>query len=135
MERSHLVNAHAGPSRIYTYDRANQPTRIRGADTGDFVYDGNYKRVKQVINGETIYNFIAVAPSLKILGYRQGQICAISSRNFAQRNIRDQDFTKTGRTTWGPGLRFAPPGMTPENKQNLSNTCPPQRILLTLLSR
>ncbi|MEO0883265.1 MAG: hypothetical protein AAFY34_11090, partial [Pseudomonadota bacterium] len=40
----------------FTYDRANQPTSMSGTDNGTFVYDGNYKRVKQTINGETIYS-------------------------------------------------------------------------------
>ena len=39
-----------------TYDAAEQPTSIGGAVTGSFVYDGNLKRVKQTIGGETIYS-------------------------------------------------------------------------------
>ena len=40
----------------FTYDRADQPVAMGGASTGSFVYDGNLKRVKQVIDGETIYS-------------------------------------------------------------------------------
>jgi len=40
----------------FIYYRANQPTAISGADAGSFVYDGNYKRAKQTINGKTIYS-------------------------------------------------------------------------------
>ena len=41
---------------VFIYDRANQPTAMSGGGTtGSFVYDGNYKRAKQIINGETIY--------------------------------------------------------------------------------
>lgn len=40
----------------FTYDFANQPISINGADTGTYSYDGNLKRVKQVVNGETIYS-------------------------------------------------------------------------------
>jgi len=40
----------------FTYDRAEQPTAISGAATGTFTYDGNLKRVKQVLGGETVYS-------------------------------------------------------------------------------
>jgi hypothetical protein len=40
----------------FTYDFANQPTAISGADTGTYSYDGNLKRVKQVGGGQTIYS-------------------------------------------------------------------------------
>ncbi len=41
----------------FVYDAAEQPTSITGNGvTGAFVYDGNLKRVKQVVNGETIYS-------------------------------------------------------------------------------
>ena len=38
------------------YDTAEQPMSMGGAVTASFVYDGNLKRVKQTINGETIYS-------------------------------------------------------------------------------
>jgi RHS repeat-associated protein len=41
--------------RAYSYDMANQPIQISGLANGLFTYDGNLKRVKQVVNGETIY--------------------------------------------------------------------------------
>ncbi len=40
----------------FGYDFANQPTSIGGANSGSFSYDGNLKRVKQVVNSETIYS-------------------------------------------------------------------------------
>ena len=40
----------------FTYDFANQPVALTGADAGSFAYDGNLKRVKQVIDGKTIYS-------------------------------------------------------------------------------
>jgi len=43
-------------NHIFTYDLANQPVAISGADSGVYAYDGNLKRVKQVVNGETIYS-------------------------------------------------------------------------------
>jgi len=50
---------------VYIYDRANQPTAMSGGGTtGSFVYDGNYKRVKQVINGETIYSVYSLSGEL-----------------------------------------------------------------------
>jgi RHS repeat-associated protein len=40
----------------FTYDAAEQPTAISGAASGTFTYDGNLKRVKQVLGGETVYS-------------------------------------------------------------------------------
>ena len=40
----------------FTYDYANQPVSVTGGDVGSFDYDGNLKRVKQVIDGKTIYS-------------------------------------------------------------------------------
>ena len=41
----------------FVYDLANQPISISKSDTGSFVYDGNFKRVKQTSNGKSIYSF------------------------------------------------------------------------------
>lgn len=43
----------------FTYDAAEQPTSMGGAASGSYVYDGNLKRAKQTINGETIYSVYA----------------------------------------------------------------------------
>lgn len=40
----------------FTYDDANQPSSVSGATSGTYTYDGNLKRVKQVVGGQTIYN-------------------------------------------------------------------------------
>ena len=41
----------------YSYDWSEQPVTVSGAGaSGNFVYDGNFKRVKQTINGKTIYS-------------------------------------------------------------------------------
>ena len=40
----------------FGYDLSNQPTSISGDDSGSYVYDGNLKRVKQVVGGKTIYS-------------------------------------------------------------------------------
>ena len=45
----------------FTYDAAEQPISISDAATGAFTYDGNLKRVKQVIDGETIYSVYSQA--------------------------------------------------------------------------
>lgn len=45
----------------FVYDLSNQPVSMSGDDTGSYVYDGNYKRVKQTINGETIYTMYNLA--------------------------------------------------------------------------
>jgi len=40
----------------FIYDSANQPVSISGNDTGNYAYDGNLKRVKEVVGGQTIYS-------------------------------------------------------------------------------
>ena len=46
----------------FTYDRANQPTALSGSgNSATFEYDGNYRRVKQEINGETVYSFYSLS--------------------------------------------------------------------------
>jgi len=40
----------------FVYDAAEQPVAMGGAASGTFSYDGNLKRVKQTIDGETIYS-------------------------------------------------------------------------------
>ncbi len=48
----------------FAYDYANQPISISGATTGTYTYDGNLKRVKQVVGGETIYSIYDKAGAL-----------------------------------------------------------------------
>ena len=48
----------------FTYDRSDQPTSISGGATGSFVYDAHNRRVKQTINGETIYTVYGLDGSL-----------------------------------------------------------------------
>jgi YD repeat-containing protein len=40
----------------FVYDLSNQPVAISGSASGSYRHDGNFKRVKSVVNGETIYN-------------------------------------------------------------------------------
>ena len=47
-----------------TYDKADQPTYVSGAANGSYKYDGNFKRVKSVVNGKTIYNVYNAAGTL-----------------------------------------------------------------------
>ena len=49
-------NVTADGNHNFTYDFANQPVTVSGADSGSYSYDGNLKRVKQVVGGETIYS-------------------------------------------------------------------------------
>ncbi|MEL6857181.1 MAG: RHS repeat-associated core domain-containing protein [Pseudomonadota bacterium] len=48
----------------FTYDAAMQPVSISGSDSGTFTYDGLHKRVKQVINGKTIYSVYSLSGQL-----------------------------------------------------------------------
>jgi|SaaInl0LU_22_DNA_1037365.scaffolds.fasta_scaffold01182_1 RHS repeat-associated protein len=49
-------NTTTAGSLSFTYDAANQPISMSGSSSGVYVYDGNLKRVKLVVNGKTIYN-------------------------------------------------------------------------------
>ena len=49
-------NVTADGLHSFTYDHANQPVTIAGGDSGSFTYDGNLRRVKQVIDGKTVYS-------------------------------------------------------------------------------
>ena len=48
----------------FTYDRSDQPTAISGAASGSFVYDAHNRRVKQTINGETIYTVYSLSGAI-----------------------------------------------------------------------
>jgi RHS repeat-associated protein len=48
----------------FNYDAANQPTSISGNDTGNYTYDGNLKRAKEVVGGQTIYSVYSRAGAL-----------------------------------------------------------------------
>ena len=48
-------NVIAKPGLGFVYDLSDQPVSMSGDVSASFVYDGNYKRVKQTIDGETIY--------------------------------------------------------------------------------
>lgn len=78
----------------FTYDWANQPTSLGGASSGSFVYDGNLKRVKQTVDGETIYSVYGLAGDLQ---YRD--------------NITDNEQTSYGRVDGRTIVRFK--GSTP----------------------
>ncbi|MEK7264577.1 MAG: RHS repeat-associated core domain-containing protein [Pseudomonadota bacterium] len=47
--------ANNGPT-TFTYDHANQPVTVTGAGAATYIYDGNFKRMKEVRGGKTIYN-------------------------------------------------------------------------------
>ena len=87
-----------GP-HTFTYDWANQPTSLGGATAGSFVYDGNLKRVKQTIDGKTIYSVYGLAGDLQ---YRD--------------NITDNEQTSYGRAAGRTIVRFK--GSTPHLMYN-----------------
>jgi len=57
-------------SLTMTYDKSDQPVSLSGtangvgAASGSHVYDGNLKRVKSVVNGQTIYNVYDISGKL-----------------------------------------------------------------------
>ncbi len=42
--------------QYFTYSLNNQPTALYGSTGGSYLYDGNKKRVRAVVDGKTIYN-------------------------------------------------------------------------------
>ena len=55
--RGNATSIGGNAGMVLSYDAANQPTTMTGGSTGNFVYDGNFKRVRQTIDGKTIYSF------------------------------------------------------------------------------
>lgn len=43
--------------QYFVYDQSNQPIQLSGDVSGSYLYDGNMKRVRVTMNGETHYNF------------------------------------------------------------------------------
>ncbi len=48
----------------FVYDLSDQPVSISGSASGTYKYDGNFKRVKSLVNGKTIYNVYNAAGTL-----------------------------------------------------------------------
>ncbi|WP_371196382.1 RHS repeat-associated core domain-containing protein [Glaciecola sp. SC05] len=49
-------NTEIAGALTFTYDYADQPITVSGAEQGVYQYDGNFKRVKNTVGGDTIYN-------------------------------------------------------------------------------
>ena len=97
-------SAETGPQRVYTYDargnithdgrvmfdydRSNQPVAMSGDGvSGVFTYDANYKRAKQVMNGETIYSVYTSGGALQ---YRYNETTGVvSQKRTSLQNSRD----------------------------------------------
>jgi RHS repeat-associated protein len=50
--------------QAWIYDRPEQPVSMSGANTAGFVYDAHRRRVRQVIDGETIYSVYTSSGSM-----------------------------------------------------------------------
>jgi RHS repeat-associated protein len=46
------------------YDLADQPVSVSGTSTGTYAYDANFKRVKQTVNGDTVYSIYGKSGAL-----------------------------------------------------------------------
>lgn len=57
-------NVEADGIHTFTHDYANQPTTLGGTGGGAYEYDGNLKRVKQLVGGETTYSFYSLSGAL-----------------------------------------------------------------------
>lgn len=61
----------------FVYDAANQPVTVSGNTSGTYTYDGNLKRVKQVVGGQTIYN---------VYSKLSGKIAVVDNATTTERN-------------------------------------------------
>ena len=69
-----------------SYDAFDRPVSVTGSATGSFYYDGHGHRVKQVINGETIYSIYSISGALLY-------------RHFPASKPKDMDYVRlAGRT-------------------------------------
>jgi hypothetical protein len=64
----------------FEYDKANQPTVVKGSSGGTYTYDGNFKRVKAAVDGKVIYNVFDAAGALVYVdevvgGTAEVQVC------------------------------------------------------------
>lgn len=62
----------------FAYDETNQPVVVSGATSGTYVYDGNLKRVKQIVGGKTIYNVYSVLT---------GKVSIVDNATTNERNV------------------------------------------------
>jgi RHS repeat-associated protein len=53
-------NATTAGAMSFGYDFSNQPTSISGSVNATYAYDGNFKRVKSVSSGKTVYSIYSV---------------------------------------------------------------------------
>ncbi|MEL7130725.1 MAG: RHS repeat-associated core domain-containing protein, partial [Pseudomonadota bacterium] len=82
----------------FTYDHANQPTGMQNSQTtGSFVYDGNYKRVKQTINGETIYSVYGASGQLM---HRDNMTTGVQTDYFGVGDFTSVKATVSGEVTY-----------------------------------
>ncbi len=51
-------------AQSFSYDLNNQPTALSSSTSGDYVYDGNKKRVRAIVDGKTIYNIYDASGTL-----------------------------------------------------------------------
>ena len=79
----------------FTYDHAQQPTSISGKANGTYQYDGNFKRVKSVVDGKTIYNVYNAAGKLvyvdKVTEGKTTEYIRLNGKNIAR--VTDGEIT------------------------------------------
>lgn len=74
----------------FVYDAANQPISMTSSLSGQYTYDGNLKRVKQVVNGETIYSIYSKSGELvsrhNITTGKNTDYISVNGKTFARGN-------------------------------------------------
>lgn len=72
----------------FTYDSANQPVSISGNDAGNYTYDGNLKRVKESVGGQTIYSVYSRSGALltrdNVSNGKRTDYLAVSGQTFVR---------------------------------------------------
>jgi RHS repeat-associated protein len=79
----------------FTYDLMNQPVAVTGAGAASFTYDGNFKRVKEVRGGKTIYTIYSRQTGSLL--YRDEATDGVTT-DYAKAGLASVRLKKTGTT-------------------------------------
>ncbi len=64
MDGSITIFVPVSKALTFDYDLSNQPVGMSGTVSASYVYDGNLRRAKQVVNGETVYSVYGLGGDL-----------------------------------------------------------------------
>ena len=76
----------------FVYDKEQQPIQVTGAVSGSYSYDGNLKRVKSEVDGNTIYSIYDITGKLIHVDNRSGgelTVCLTACSDFTFSKVTD----------------------------------------------